>query len=160
LCIDTNEAVPGTSGKVLSVDYTLEKPIVAKGHNGTIAMLVRSYGLQDPLLRHHIGPLPPTHNHGKDRIDFIFTSPRVMACTRSGLFPFQSIFMGDYMACFLDLEASLMFQKTTAAIEPPKYQGLQCYDPRIVSKHKEILHKHITYHKLGSSRGTINTIRV
>jgi len=149
LCIDANEAISDEAGQVLSLEYTLDKPILDKKHDGTIATLVRSCGLQDPLLKHHSDNPPPTYTRGKDRIDFIFTSPRTMAaCIMSGLFPFHSIFMGDHIACYLDFDGLLLFQENTAAIEPPKYQGLQCHDPRIVSKYKDILHKYIGYHKL------------
>lgn len=149
LFIDANEAITEAHGQVLSMEYTLDKPILAKGHDRTIATLVKSCGLQDPLLRHHAGTPPPTYNRGKERIDFIFTSPRATAaCIRSGLFPFHSIFMGDHMACYLDFDGSSLFRETTAAIEPPRYCGLQCHDPRIVAQYREILHQYVDYHKL------------
>ncbi|MFN9981286.1 MAG: hypothetical protein ACK53Y_15280, partial [bacterium] len=48
LGIDANESFTATAGNYTPVDFTLEKPIPTKGHDGILATLVRTCGLRDP----------------------------------------------------------------------------------------------------------------
>lgn len=72
LSIDANESIKSDTGAYCPLDFTLDKPISTKGHDGTIATLIRTCGLCDPLIMQHtVSPPPPTYRRGKERIDFI-----------------------------------------------------------------------------------------
>jgi hypothetical protein len=122
-CIDANNGLSGKPGQFHPIEYMLDTPIIAKGHDGTLAILIRSCGLCNPLHHQHPGePPPPTYNSGKDRIDYILTTPKVLDSTiRSGLFPYDSIFLGDHRACFLDIDSKSLFQEMTSIMAPTKY---------------------------------------
>jgi len=87
LSIDANEPFHGSEGSFTRLHYTLDKPIPLKGHDGTIATLVKSCSLCDPLVHHQPDqPAPSTYDRGKDRIDFIFTSITLLpSIQRSGI---------------------------------------------------------------------------
>jgi hypothetical protein len=149
LCLDANESIDSKVGQFSPLQYSLSKPITGSGHDGTLATLIRTCGLCDPLtIQHHGEPPPATYKRGH-RIDFILTSSKTTeAVIRSGLFPYDSIFIGDHRACYIDLDVMTLFHDTLPAITPPKYRGLRTHDPRVVSKSVKILQSHITYHKL------------
>jgi len=150
LCLDANESIDGKVGQFSPLQYSLSKPIAGSGHDGTLATLIQTCGLCDPLtIQHHGEPPPATYKRGQHQIDFILTSPKVTeAVIRSGLFPYDSIFIGDHRACYIDLDVMTLFHDTLPAITPPKYRGLRTHDPRIVSKYINILQHQITHHKL------------
>jgi hypothetical protein len=150
LCLDANESIDGKAGQFSPLQYSLSKPIAGSGHDGTLATLIRTCGLCDPLtIQHHGEPPPATYKRGQHQIDFILTSPKVTEVViRSGLFPYDSIFIGDHRACYIDLDVMTLFHDTLPAITPPKYRGLRTHDPRIVSKYINILQSQITHHKL------------
>jgi hypothetical protein len=152
LCLDANEGLSGKSGQFHPLEYMLDTPIMGKGHDGTLVTLIRSCGLCDPLSYQHPGEKPPpTYNRGKDRIDYIFDTPKVLDSTiRSGLFPYDSIFLGDHRACFLDIDSRTLFQEVPSIMAPPQYCGLQTHDPRKVEQYQKLLQAHIKYHKLDS----------
>jgi hypothetical protein len=132
LGVDANEAYHGNGGVFTPVTYQLESPIPIKGHDGTLATLVQSCGLVDPLLCHRPdSPPPETYNRGSDQIDFIFVSASLFdKVSRSGIFPYNSIFLCDHRPCYIDLDSKFLFLETTPTIDPPQYRGLCLEDPR------------------------------
>jgi hypothetical protein len=150
LSIDANESFNHTAGSFTPVPYTLEKPIPLKGHDGSIATLVKTCGLCDPLLHHHPDqPPPPTYDRGKDKIDFIFASIELLpSVKRSGIFPYNTIFMSDHRPCYLDIDSALAFSESTPQMAPPQYRGLQLQDPRPVAAYIKDLTKQLDYHKI------------
>ena len=48
LALDASEGLGSETGTYHPLDYTLDKPIPTKGHDGTIKTLVRTCGLSDP----------------------------------------------------------------------------------------------------------------
>jgi hypothetical protein len=150
LGIDANEPYDPLGGNFTPVDFQLDTPIPLKGHDGTLATLVCTSGLVDPLLIHHPDhPPPPTYDRGKDKIDFIFVSrallPNVI-CT--GIFPYNSIFISDHRPCYIDLDSIQIFQENTPVIEPPQHCGLRIQDPRLFTQCTDTLTAQIRYHKL------------
>ena len=122
---------------------------MSKTHDGKLATLVASCGLKDPLaLQHQDRPFPASYFRGKNRIDFIFVTPRLLpAVERSGSLPYYSMFQGDHRPYYLDLTASVVFADNTYEIACPKGRGLQLHDPRIVTKYKDALYEQLSYHK-------------
>jgi hypothetical protein len=122
---------------------------MSKTHDGKLATLVASCGLKDPLaLQHQDRPFPASYFRGKNRIDFIFVTPRLLpAVERSGSLPYYSMFQGDRRPYYLDLTASIVFADNTYEIACPKGRGLQLHDPRIVTKYKDALYEQLSYHK-------------
>ncbi|MFN9983469.1 MAG: hypothetical protein ACK53Y_26320, partial [bacterium] len=118
--------------------------------DGSIATLVKTCGLCDPLLHHHPDqPPPPTYDRGQDKIDFIFASIALLpSVQRSGIFPYNTIFMSDHRPCYLDIDSSLAFSESTPLMAPPQYRGLQLQDPRPVAAYIKDLTKQLDYHKI------------
>jgi hypothetical protein len=131
LGIDANESFTATAGHYTPVDFTLEKPIPTKGHDGTLATLVRTCGLRDPLLLHHTEtPPPPTYDRGQEKIDFLFVSASLTpSVIRTGIFPYNSLFVSDHRPCYIDLDGDTIFKEDTPVIEPPQHRGLRLQDP-------------------------------
>jgi hypothetical protein len=92
---------------------------------------------------------PGGYERGKDRIDYIFISSDLLhGALRSGILPYNSVFMSDHRATFLDLDSIVVLREITSKIEPPAYHGLQLHDPRITTKYNEALIAQIKQHKL------------
>jgi hypothetical protein len=88
LGIDANEGSYGQIGNYCPLIYTLDTPITGTGHDGSLATLVRSSGLCDPLLLHHPDTPPPsTYERGKERIDYLYVSSNILdTVVRSGIY--------------------------------------------------------------------------
>jgi hypothetical protein len=126
LGIDANEPFHGTGGNFTPLQFTMDKPIPTKGHDGTLEPLVQTCGLIDPLqIQHSNRPPPATYNRGQDRNDFIFVSAALLPCVNhTGIFPYNSVFMSDHCPCYVDFETVKLFGETTPNIDPPQYRGL------------------------------------
>jgi len=150
LGMDANDPYNPSGGNFTPLEFQLDKPISTKGHDGTIETLVKTSGLVDPLLHQHPGtPPPPTYDRGNDRIDFIFTSAALLPyVTRSGIFPYNSLFMSDHRPSYLDLNSITLFQETTPEIGPAQHRGLQMQDPRLVTQYIDTLLEQLNYHKI------------
>lgn len=150
LSIDANEGLQNKKGKYFPVAFSLNHPLPITGHDGSIATLITTCGLCDPLCLHHTtSPPPPTYKRGKDRIDYIFVSTGILpAVIRSGLFPYDQVFIADHRPCYIDLDSTILFQEDTPSITPPIYRGLQTLDPRLTTEYINIVNKQIQYHKL------------
>ena len=157
LGIDANEPYDPLEGNFTPVDFQLDKPIPIKGHDGTLATLVRTSGLVDPLLIHHPDRTPPpTYDRGKDKIDFIFVSRALLPhVTRTGIFPYKSLFISDHRPCYIDLDSIQIFQENTPVIEPPQHRSLKMEDPRLVAQYTDTLLAQIRYHKLFNKAETL-----
>jgi hypothetical protein len=85
LSLDANTSYdPDASAPTHPLLYTPGIPTVDKNHNGKLATLVSTCGLLDPLARQHSSrPIPPSHNRGSERIDFIFVTPNIMPAVLS-----------------------------------------------------------------------------
>jgi hypothetical protein len=65
LCLDANESIDSKVGQFSPLQYSLSKPITGSGHDGTLATLIRTCGLCDPLtIQHHGEPPPATYKRG------------------------------------------------------------------------------------------------
>ncbi len=150
LGIDANEPYDSSAGNFTPLEFQLEKPIPTHGHDGTLSTLVRTSGLADPLLLHHPDqPPPPTYDRGKEKIDFIFVSRGLLPCViRSGIFPYNSIFMSDHRPCYIDIDSHQLFQENTPVIAPPQHRGLRMQDPRLVTQYIDTLLEQVLYHKI------------
>jgi hypothetical protein len=66
--------------------------------DGKLVTLIATCGLVDPLVRQHSSrPIPPSHDRGSDRIDFMLVSPNLMsAVLSSGCLSSHTIFNSDH----------------------------------------------------------------
>jgi hypothetical protein len=98
LGIDTNETYdPDTPSASCPLAYKEGIPTLNKHHDGTLATLVSSCSLQDPLaFQHSSHPFPASHIRGSSRIDFILVTSGISSSTQSsGSMSFHSIFNGE-----------------------------------------------------------------
>ncbi len=56
--------------------------------------------------------------------------------------------MGDHRACYLDLNATILFGSSTHTIVQPIYRQLHLGNPAIVTAYKSTLTNQLTYHKV------------
>jgi hypothetical protein len=143
LGIDANEPFLVNEGNFTPVHYTLEQPIPTKGHDGTLATLVRTCRLQDPLLLQH-SEVQPTYDRGQEKIDFLFVSTGLIpSVVRTGIFPYNSLFVSDHRPCYIDLDGDTIFKECTPVIAPPQRRGLRIQDPRLVDQYIATLVKQL-----------------
>jgi hypothetical protein len=130
LALDANEGLGEDTGTYHPLEYTLEKPIATRGHDGTLQTLVRTCGLCDPLTTQHTEfPPPPTYRRGKERIDYIFVSFDLLPVViRSGILNYDQHFIADHRPCYLDFDSKQLFGSDTPTIAPAQFRGLQLYD--------------------------------
>lgn len=92
---------------------------------------------------------PSTYSRGTNRIDFLLVSTRLLTSVlRTGILPYNTPFLSDHRACYIDLDVISLFSDRIPSIIPAKYHGLELQDPRIVNKYYNHLWKQIRYHKL------------
>jgi len=150
LGIDANEGIRDQTGKFTPLQFSLEQPIPTKGHDCTLSTLLYTCGLIDPLTSQHTEqPPPPTYSRGKERIDYIFISSHLLpAVQRTGIFPYDHIFISDHRPGYIDFNSELLFRDDNQAIALNIYRGLQTFDPRLVTQYEEIVMRQVQYHKL------------
>lgn len=120
LSIDANEGLQDKTGNYTPLHFTLDQPIPTKGHDGSLSTLLHTCGLIDPLtIQHTEHSPPPTYNRGKDRIDYTFVSANLLpSVQRTGIFPYDHIFISDHRPCYIDFNSNLLFQDGTQTIAP------------------------------------------
>jgi hypothetical protein len=125
---------PDTTSSSHPLPYTPGIPMLDKKHDGKLATSVATCGLVDPLARQHSSrPIPPSHDRGSERIDFIFITPSIMpAVLSSGCLSSHSIFNSDHRAYFLDLDPTIIFSNPAYKIARPAYRQLWLHDPRLI----------------------------
>jgi hypothetical protein len=149
LCLDANETVTPDDGMFHPLDYHNGTFIQAKAHDGSLATLAKTCGLVDILSHQHSFSVPSTYARGKNRLDYIYISDDIsQSALCSGILPLYSIFLGDHNACYVDLDAEILFGDDTHPLAPASRRGLQLLDPRKVISYKEHLHKQLEYHKV------------
>jgi hypothetical protein len=150
LSLDANEDTYGMPGSFTPLQYSLARPTVGSGHDSSLATLARTCGLVDPLLvQHPDSPPPSTYSRGNSRIDYILLSHSLLpAVLRSGILPYDSVFISDHRPCYIDLDASTLFRDKVPNIEAASRRGLQLQDPRIVQSYQEHLRKQLDYHNI------------
>jgi len=152
LVLDANEGIQGTKGSYYPLEFTLGKPISTKGHDGSLATLIHTCGLCDPLcIQHTEYPPPPTYSRGKDRIDYILVSTGLLpSVLRTGIFPYDHIFITDHRPCYIDFDSKILFHDGTPSIATHIYRGLQTIDPRLTKAYEDLVNKQIQYHNIES----------
>jgi len=150
LSLDSNKYISEVQPAYVPVPYKEGVHQTPRNHSGSLATLVATCGLLDPLACHHSSrPFPATYNRGKSRLDYILAStslmPAVICC---GIFPYQSIFCSDHRPCFLDFDSRTLFDDSTKEMAPPCRRQLQLQDPTIVEKYVTTLQEQLNYHKI------------
>jgi hypothetical protein len=150
LSIDANEAIYGLPGTYNPLLYAPDRPTVGSGHDGSLATLIRTCSLVDLLLiQHPDQPPPPTYSRGSSHIDYILISGSLLpAVQRSGILPYDSVFISDHCPTYVDFDPSILFRDITSNIALASRRGLQVQDPRIISSYHEHLRKQLDYHNL------------
>jgi len=75
--MDGNKSLSSSHGSFTPLDFTLEKTIKKKGHDGSIATLIKTCRLCDPLLLQHSGVEPPPRTNGARIKWTIYLSPHI-----------------------------------------------------------------------------------
>jgi hypothetical protein len=146
LAMDANDPYnPDVTVSPHPLNYTAGTPTMDKHHDGHLSTLVSTCHLRDPLaLQHSDRPFPASYFCGKQRIDYILVSPRLVgAVTHSGSLPLYSLFQGDHRPYYIDLDATVAFADNAYEICRPQGHGLQLCDPRIITKYIDSLRDHI-----------------
>jgi hypothetical protein len=112
--------------------------------------LMKSCDLTDILGEQHTHrPFPATYARGKKRLDYILVSSSIAPSVQKlGILPFHSVFCSDHRPCFIDIDATMLFNELTSPIAPLCQRQLQLTDPRSVSKYIDNAHKQIEYHNI------------
>ncbi len=128
----------------------LTKHINNQHHDGSLATLATTYDLLDILGEQHPEhPFALTYSRRKICLYYVLVSSTIApSVIHSEILPYHSLFYSDLRPCYIDIDAQLLFQEDTHAIQPPCQRGLQLTDPRIVSKYNNYLHEQVEYHKI------------
>lgn len=147
LSLDSNEDITVTPSSFIPLTYHENQHATHPAHNGSLATLMTTCGLVDPLAHHHsMRPFPATYNRGRSRI---LVSSSILPMVRcSGILPYQAMFHSDHRSCFVDIDSNMLFGNFTADMVPPCRRQLQLFDPRIVEQYNLVLQKQLTYHKV------------
>jgi hypothetical protein len=114
LSLDGNEDLSPNKGSFYPLHYQDGTHIYAPRHDGSLASLATTCGLIDSLAYFHPPPYPSTYARGPNRLDYILISEDIIhAVTRSGILPLYSVFTGDHNACYIDIDATLLFAEPT-----------------------------------------------
>jgi hypothetical protein len=151
LSMDANLSYdPDTTVPAHPLVYTPGIPTLDRTHDGKLATLIATCGLVDPLARQHSNrPIPPSHERGSDRIDFMLVSPNLMsAVLSSGCLSSHAIFNSDHRAYFLDFDSTLLFSDPAYEIARPTQRHLRLLDPRLVDHYRILLHDQLQFHKV------------
>jgi hypothetical protein len=151
LSLDANSSYnPDTSVPSHPRTFTPAIPTTDNKHDGKLSTLVATCGLVDPLARQHSSrPIPPLHNRGFKRIDFMFVSSNIMsAVVSSWCLSSHSVFNSDHRAYFLDFSAEQLFSDPAYEIERPQYHQLRTQDPRLTEQYRHLLHTKLNYYKV------------
>ncbi len=149
LSLDGNENLIDKQGSFYPLEYKEESFPYAPNHDGSLATLAATCKLIDVLAHFHPPPYPSTYARGKNRLDYIFMPDDIIhAASRSGILPLYSVFLGDHNACYVDIDAALLFTDSTYQIAPPLRRGLQLHDPRKVTAYNKELIDQLKYHKI------------
>jgi hypothetical protein len=123
--MDNNEDVLQHQGLYSPLEYTQSKIIRAANHNGSLATLLLSCNLVDTLAHQHTPPFPATYIRGKKRVDYILISAELVpAIQRTDVLPFRQLCLGDHRACYIEMDASVLFGLSTCAIVSPTLHKL------------------------------------
>jgi hypothetical protein len=80
---------------------------------------------------------------------YIFVSAGILSCIqRTGIFPYNSIFMSDHRPCYIDIDSSQIFFENTPEIAPHQYRGLRLQDPRLRDQYKNTFLSQLLYHNI------------
>jgi hypothetical protein len=141
--------ISSNTGSFYPLDYHDGTHLHAPRHDGRLTSLAITCSLIDYLAYFHPPPYPSTYARGPNRLDYIFVSDDIIhAVTRSGILPLYSVFTGDHNACYVDIDATLLFAEPTYHIALPSHRGLQLRDPRKVTACIKILLEQTEYHKI------------
>jgi hypothetical protein len=150
LSLDSNEDITNTPPAFIPLSSQEGVHTVHRNHTGSLATLVTTCGLMDPLAVHHQArPFPATNNRGSSRLDYILVSSSILpAVQRSGILPYQSLFHSDHRPCYVDINPELLFGDPTKEMAPLCWHQLQLHDPDIVQKYTSTLQEQLEYHKI------------
>jgi len=104
---------------------------------------------------------PPTYSRGQSRIDYMFVSALILpAVIRSGILPFNKIFLSDHRACFIELKAEVLFGTEMPTIHRLIGRGLRLHGPRIVNKYLDTLHRQLECRKIETKVNALHSAAI
>jgi hypothetical protein len=149
LSLDGNEDITSSATEFHPLQYVDQEFTHSPKHDGKLCTLIMTCGLQDVLRIHHPPPLPTTYARGRNRIDYILVSRDILpAVHKSGVLPLYSIFSGDHIPCYIDIDSNMLFGDQTHPLAPLPQRGLQLHDPRKVDAYNNSLLEQLEYHKI------------
>jgi hypothetical protein len=151
LSMDANTTYdPDTRHSSHPVIFKTGVPTADKKQDGTLASLIATCGLTDPLARHHNQrPFPPSHIRGSERIDFILVTPALLPMVLvSRCMSHHSLFTSDHRPCYIDLGPIAFFSDPAYEIEPRTYRRLRLNDPKLTLQYQTELHDQLTHHDI------------
>jgi hypothetical protein len=150
LSLDNNDDISLTQGNYHPLVYDPSVHTISPNHDGSLSTLMKSCDLTDILGEQHTHrPFPATYARGKKRLDYILVSSSIApSVQKSGILPFHSVFCSDHSPCYIDIDATMLFNELTSPIAPLCQRQLQLTDPRSVSKYIDNAHKQIEYHNI------------
>lgn len=150
LCLDNNEELRKNLGQQTPLTNAAPKPTVSKKKDGMLELLILSTGLVDTLSFQHPSPsYPSTYIQRRKCLNYILVSSSLCSTIqRSGVLPYNSLFLGDHQPCYIGIDTVQAFQSTTTPLAPPCQRQLQLADPRVVNRYIDALHVHLDQHKI------------
>jgi hypothetical protein len=80
LNLDSNEDISDKAGSFHPLSYIEGKHPISKTHDGSLATLITTCGLVDPLaIQHTSRPFPPTYNRGQSRLDYMLVTSGILS---------------------------------------------------------------------------------
>jgi len=115
-----------------------------------VAKLIRETGLND--VHAHLldcTQLPPTHQRGSEKIDYIFATTRLLdavdSCSILGL---NDGYLSDHRALVIDFDPHILFGTDTSDLVPAAHRLLTSTNPRAVHTYTNHMRKHIRIHAI------------
>jgi len=128
--LDNNKDITQHSGTSIQLEYIQDSLVQNTNHNAALATLLLSCNLVDSLSVQHPPPYPATYIRRKKRLDYVLISANLVpAIQHTGILPFHQLCLGDHRACYIHLNAQLLFRSSTHSIVSPSYRRLQLKDP-------------------------------
>lgn len=91
----------------------------------------------------------------------MFVSALILpAVIRSGILPFNKIFLSDHRACFIELKAEVLFGTEMPTIHRLIGRGRRLHGPRIVNKYLDTLHRQLECRKIETKVNALHSAAI
>lgn len=120
--------------------------------------IYHKYNLCDAVDLLHDQTNVPTYSRGTKRLDYIFVSPSLRsAVKRSGIAPFDTVYISDHRAVFVDLDLTAV-GANTISLAPPSMRLLHSSNTKHRSIYIDHLHRLLTHHRVFHRVRSLNVL--